>query len=153
MKIVSQLDANGYFVAAVEADESQKEPGVFHVPGGAIDVPPPTVPPGKVALWQGSEWAFVNPPTPEQQENPPIDGVPQVVSMRQARLALLSAGLLQQVEASIDALPEPQRSAARIEWDYSSEVHRDRPFVQQLSIALGLDDAQIDALFVQAAQL
>lgn len=73
--------------------------------------------------------------------------------MRQARLALLGAGLLQQVDQAISALPEPQQSAARIEWDYSSEVHRDRAFVQQLGQALGLSDEQLDALFIQAAAL
>lgn len=79
--------------------------------------------------------------------------VPRVVTMRQARLALLGAGLLQQVDQAISALPEPQQSAARIEWDYSSEVHRDRAFVQQLGQALGLSDEQLDALFIQAAAL
>lgn len=78
---------------------------------------------------------------------------PKVVTMRQARLALLGAGLLQQVDQAISALPEPQQSAARIEWDYSSEVHRDRAFVQQLGQALGLSDEQLDALFIQAAAL
>ena len=86
--------------------------------------------------------------------NRPVEAyVPQVVTMRQARLALLGAGLLTQVEAAIDALPEPQRSAARIEWDYSSEVHRGRAFVQQLGHALGLTDQQLDDLFTQAAAL
>jgi len=79
--------------------------------------------------------------------------IPQVVTMRQARLALLGAGLLAQVDAAIEALPEPQKSAARIEWDYSSEVHRDRAFVQQLGAALGLTDQQLDDLFTQAAAL
>lgn len=79
--------------------------------------------------------------------------VPRVVTMRQARLALLGAGLLQQVDQAINVLPEPQQSAARIEWDYSSEVHRDRAFVQQLGQALGLSDEQLDALFIQAAAL
>lgn len=86
--------------------------------------------------------------------HPPVTlVVPAIVTMRQARLALLGAGLLQQVDLAIDALPEPQRSAARIEWDYSSEVHRDRAFVQQLGQALGLSDEQLDALFIQAAAL
>lgn len=85
--------------------------------------------------------------------NQPPEPVPQIVTMRQARLALLGAGLLSQVDAAIDALPEPQKSAARIEWDYSSEVHRSRPFVQQLGHALGLTDEQLDALFTQAATL
>ncbi|TXH53543.1 MAG: hypothetical protein E6Q97_13090 [Desulfurellales bacterium] len=76
-----------------------------------------------------------------------------VVSMRQARLALLQAGLLDDVEAAINALPEPQRAAARIEWDYSSQVARTQPLVLQLAPALGLNEAQLDALFVTARAL
>lgn len=78
---------------------------------------------------------------------------PAIVTMRQARLALLGSGLLASVEDAINALPEPQKSAARIEWDYSSEVHRNKPFVATLAAALGLTDAQLDGLFIQAAQL
>jgi hypothetical protein len=73
--------------------------------------------------------------------------------MRQARLALLAAGLLPMVDAAINALPDPPRTAARIEWDYSNEVHRDKPFVQMLGGALGLTAEQLDNLFTQAAQL
>lgn len=40
-KIVSQMDEGGYFVCAVSADESPLEPGVFLIPGGAIDILPP----------------------------------------------------------------------------------------------------------------
>jgi hypothetical protein len=76
-----------------------------------------------------------------------------MVTMRQARLALLGVGKLAAVETAIDALPEPQKSAARIEWDYSSAVQRHNGFVQELAPALGLSDAQIDALFRQAAAL
>jgi len=56
-KIVSQLDSLGRYVGAVEADESPREPGVFHIPGGAIDVPPPVVPGGKFARWANG-WVF-----------------------------------------------------------------------------------------------
>jgi hypothetical protein len=83
----------------------------------------------------------------------PAPSVPAIVTMRQARLALMGAGLLAQVEASIDALPSPQKEAARIEWDFSSEVHRNKAFVSTLAGALGLTDAQLDALFTQAATL
>lgn len=40
-KIVSQLDDSGYFIAAIVPDESPLEPGVFLIPGGAVDVAPP----------------------------------------------------------------------------------------------------------------
>lgn len=79
--------------------------------------------------------------------------VPHEVTMRQARLALLEAGKLSAVEAAIDGLPEPERSAARIEWEYSATVRRYQPFVLQLAPALGLDAAGLDALFVKAFTL
>jgi hypothetical protein len=79
--------------------------------------------------------------------------VPQSVTMRQARLALLGAGMLPTVEAALDALSEPQRTAARIEWDYSNEVQRTHPFVQMLGGALGMTSGQLDNLFIQAGQL
>lgn len=79
--------------------------------------------------------------------------VPAEVTMRQARLALLGAGKLAAVDAAIEALPEPQRSAARIEWDYSSTVRRSQPLVLALAPALGLSTGQLDALFITAATL
>lgn len=79
--------------------------------------------------------------------------VPHEVTTRQARLALLSAGKLSSVGAAIASMPEPQKTAASIEWEYSNTLQRSNPFVTQLGAALGLDDAAIDALFVAASKL
>ena len=88
-------------------------------------------------------------------EVPPVEvnGVPQTVTMRQARLALLGAGKLSLVDAAIDGMPEPQKSAARIEWEYSNEVQRNNSFVSALGPALGMTEEQIDQLFIAAAKL
>lgn len=85
--------------------------------------------------------------------NAPQVSVPQSVTMRQARLALHAHGLLASVQSAIDSLPEPQRSEAQIEWDYSNGLERGNSFVATLGVALGLDDAAIDDLFAEAAQL
>lgn len=85
--------------------------------------------------------------------DPVTPQIPQIVTMRQARLALLAAGKLAQVDAVIESLPEPHKSASRIEWDYSSEVQRDRPFVQQIGAALGYTSEQLDQLFIEASKL
>lgn len=79
--------------------------------------------------------------------------VPQSVTMRQARLALLGAGLLASVDAEIDSLPSPQKEAARIEWEYATEVQRVSGLVPMMGAALGLDDAALDALFIAAVAL
>jgi hypothetical protein len=80
-------------------------------------------------------------------------GVPQVVSMRQARLILLQQGLLSQVGDFIETLPEPQRTVAKIEWEYSQEVHRDKELVALLATTLALSSQDLDNLFIAAAAL
>lgn len=81
----------------------------------------------------------------------PPPAVPHSVTMRQARLALLGAELLDDVESALSALEGPQGQAARIEWEYSQEVHRGKPFVQMLGAAIGLTEEQIDQLFIAAS--
>lgn len=90
--------------------------------------------------------AYVEPEAP-----PP--GVPNSVTMRQARLALLGAGLLAGVDAAIAALPSPTKEAASIEWEYAATVERNSALVTTLAGALALDDTTLDALFVAAAAL
>lgn len=87
-------------------------------------------------------------PVPE-----PAAAIPVEVTMRQARLALLSAGLYEAVEAAINSLPDPPRTAARIEWDYSNTIQRHNAFVAQLTPMLGLTEEQVDALFTAAAAI
>lgn len=91
-------------------------------------------------VYAAGEWG---PPLPPD--------VPQIVTMRQACVALHDAGLLTAVEAAIDAMDEPERTVASINWLRAREVRRDNALVQQLSAVLDLDDAALDALFVAAA--
>lgn len=79
--------------------------------------------------------------------------VPQEVTMRQARLALLENGLLANVQPAINSLPEPDKTKAEIEWDYSNALQRSNPFVATLGAALGLSSQDLDDLFIQASAL
>ena len=79
--------------------------------------------------------------------------VPASVTMRQARLALLNAGLLGLVDAAIASMPGPQKEAALIEWEYAATVERGSALIDQLAPALGLSSEQMDALFRAAASL
>ena len=111
--------------------------------------------------YDGADWV----PAPENfdtlllDEYRVVDGalsipVPSAVTPRQARLALLGAGLLAQVEAGLAAIPDPaQRQAAQIEWEYATTVVRDSQWVRTLGASLNLTSAQIDALFIAAAKL
>jgi hypothetical protein len=95
-----------------------------------------------------ADWvaAYVPPP-------PEPAAVPRIVTMRQARLALLGAGKLAAVNDAINALPSPTKEAAQIEWEYSQEVNRQNGLVSQLAPLLGMTEADLDALFVAGAAL
>lgn len=148
MKTVSQLNAQGYFTGPVIADASPLEPGVYLIPGGAIDVAPPTIPAGMVALRQGSSWVFVLPPEPEE-ETPPVDGVPQSVTRFQALAALHLAGHLQTIEAIMADPATP--ILTKLAWDNALNFERSSPTVSGLAGVLNLSDADLDALFTTAA--
>jgi len=90
--------------------------------------------------------------TPEEvaaweAEEPEPPGVPAKVSMRQARLALLGAGLLSTVQAYMD---NDATEAVRIEWEYAVDIHRSRDLVEGIGTLLGLTSEQIDDLFIAA---
>lgn len=91
--------------------------------------------------WNAGSWVPIPP------------AAPTVVTMRQARLALLNAGLLTQVNNAIAALPGISGDAARIEWEFAATVDRNSPLVASLSAALSLTPAQLDSLFTAASAL
>lgn len=91
---------------------------------------------------------------PEPYVEPEVEEViPTTITMRQARLALLAAGKLSQVDAAIATLPSPQKEQAKIAWDYSSEVQRSNGVAQLLGPMLGLTEEQIDDLFLAGSKL
>lgn len=90
------------------------------------------------------ETADLSPPPP----------VPSSVTRRQARQALLLAGLLSQVQPAIDAIPNAAtRAMVAIEWADSLYFERDRPALIGLATALGMTSAQLDQLFITASKL
>jgi hypothetical protein len=83
--------------------------------------------------------------TPEPADIPPVF-IPNI-SMRQARLALLAEGLLDDVEA---ALSTPEY---KIWWEYSTVVERNNYLVNDVLKILGKSDEEIDQMFIGASQL
>jgi hypothetical protein len=78
---------------------------------------------------------------------PPV--IPKVVTMRQAKLALLQQGLL----ASVNSVIEQAGEAEKIEWQYATEVKRDNSLVQAIASQLSITKQQLDDLFVLAKSL
>lgn len=93
------------------------------------------------------EWAAAGGVVEPWAPSPPA--VPDAVEMRQARLALLAAGRLSDVDAAIAAAGP----AAFQEWEYGSRIRRSHPLVQALGPALGWSEAEIDQLFIAAAAI
>lgn len=79
--------------------------------------------------------------------------VPTIVTMRQARRALIDAGLYAAINAAVAALPGTDGDIIRVEWEFSPIVKRDSPFVAAMVTALGLTEAQLDTLFSAAVLL
>ena len=111
--------------------------------------------PGIARYQVGAYWvdAIGEPTLAEVEAYRAAGSKPKAVTMRQARLALLQAGLLSTVNTAVANMPGAAGEAARIEWEYSGEVQRDKALVQALAPVLGLNDAQLDALFMTAAAL
>ena len=73
----------------------------------------------------------------------------QTVTMRQARLALHQAGLLETVQTAVANAD----ASVQIEWEYADSFSRTWPTLLALQAQIGLTDAQVDELFAQAALL
>ena len=80
--------------------------------------------------------------------------VPQHVARAQGKAALIGAGLWPSVLAFVAAIEDDtQRLLAEVALHDTQHWQRNSPFLNAAKTALGLDDAQLDALFVAAAQI
>jgi hypothetical protein len=159
-KIVYQTDAEGFFVGAVAADPSPLEPGVWLIPGGAVETTPPALAEGERARWTGIGWEIVPPPEPEPEPypEPEPEGVPQFIQRHQGLLALLGDGTRPgiteaMIREAIAAIADPvERERTRIRFEQQT-WRRDSEFIAWGMATFGLDDKQTDGLFTIAATL
>lgn len=120
------VDQSGVYVGGYSGAEP---------PEGSVEVP--YAPDDARQVWDGSQWSEV----PEQ--------VPASVTKRQAKLALLKAGLLDDVEAHIAGMERGDQ----IEWDDSVSFSRSSPLIEKVGGALSLSKKKIDDLFRSAEKL
>lgn len=90
--------------------------------------------------WDGSR--FIKPASPVV--------VPSSVSRFQALAALSNAGLLSRAQAAVNSATDPLVSLA---WNNAQDFRRDSSMIASLAPAIPLTSAQIDALFIAAAQI
>ena len=111
----------------------------------STDVDPPAFDPvTQSCLFQGGVWVVAD-------VVPPAPVVPEAVTRFQARAALAQAGLLDGVNAMIEHPDTPL--IVRLAWADALEFRRRSPTVLSLSGALGMSSAQLDELFISAAQI
>lgn len=111
--------------------------------------------PGLVAAvaGEGIGWSYdgqtFTPPTPPP---PSVPAVPQSVSRAQGKAALIAAGLWPAVLAAAAAIEDAtQRQLAEVALHDAGTWERSSPTLNALAFGLGMDDAQLDALFTSAA--
>jgi hypothetical protein len=132
----------------VWSDYVPEVPATFDSEGVELTAFIPEVLPTVISGGDVIETIVHEPHTPAPYVAPPTP-VPTSITMRQARLALLNAGLLDTVNAAVAAGSQQ----AQIEWEFSNEVQRSNPLIAQLTTALGWTTAQVYDLFIAGSQL
>ena len=130
--MIAYFDDKGVYVEA----EELPAPYSIVVRGEEEIYIPSSIPcrPDESYYWDGDEWRVHSVPIPES------------VTKLQAYTALSAAGYKNEFDSFFAQNPE-----AKTIWDLASVVERHNPLVGDIADALGLDDEQVDALFIAAA--
>lgn len=135
---------NGKYNGDIEQDD-------FY--GSVTDVKPPEFDENThVALFVGCNdgyWQIITREEYESMFNPPQPiQVPQSITPLQAKLQLLEMELLDEVEAMVAT----DRKIS-LYWNEALEIRRDHATLLAMVGALGLTDAQVDEMFIEASKL
>ena len=99
------------------------------------------------ANWTGYSWIDMPYSSYEYVYREPV---PEAITMRQAKLALLTVNLLATVD---EAIATSTDETLKIEWEYATECRRDWQNLITMATALGLSEVQLDELFIEGAKL
>jgi hypothetical protein len=95
--------------------------------------------------WQTWVQETAPPPAPPQ--------VPPSVSLWQFRTALRLNGNFERVQYALAQLQSPESILAAELFEYGNSIYRSSTLATELIKILGVTDEQVDALFIQAAQI
>lgn len=85
---------------------------------------------------------------------PPAAPVPQQVTRAQGKVVLIQMGLWQPVLDYVAGIADPvQKAVAEVALHDTQFWQRSSPFLAKAAAALGMTDAQLDRLFVEADQV
>lgn len=135
-KIVFQLDAAGAYVGEADAFESPLEPGVFHLPAGCVEDPPPPAVEGKERRYLDGAWGYVDiipPDEPEAPEAPELTLGEQKM-LRLANLNELASGLANSLTAGYPEFEKLTWEQQRIEvLAWQADPDAPTPFLDALA--------------------
>ena len=95
------------------------------------------------------KWTLLHDPAPA-----PASAVPASVTRAQGKVALIDAGLWPAALSYVDNIADPSlRARAEVAMHDTQEWRRDSPFIADAAASVGLTTAQLDALFIAAAQV
>lgn len=141
------LPAGCGFGFALESQYPTAAPTFYGQTDGPLDTP------GILSVITKAQYDAAEAAEMEAREANKKPTVPDVVTMRQAKITLSRAGVLAGANAAIAAMTGQPGEEARIEWEYATSLRRDHSLVKGIGVSLGLTEPEIDDLFVQAAQV
>lgn len=124
MSIPDNADLTSLGYIAIELTEKPYRDGYYAVEGPVIDFK--------------QTWELI------PYDKPDIKSI----TIRQARLYLLSIGLLDTVNSIV-----AENEKLKIEWEYATEVFKDHYFIKDVAEILGLSIESIDTMFNEASKL
>lgn len=93
-KIVYQIDPAGCLVGETMADESPLEPGVWLMPFGTIETPPPeSWPDDKTPRWNGKAWGLTHKQAPAANNNDPVAKLRDFLAANPDVAAIIQGGV------------------------------------------------------------
>lgn len=111
---------------------------------GWVEAPqPPYDPATQTCEWIDGAWVVA----------PIVIPVPTQVSMWALREATIIAGEKANIEAAMNALPEPDKWIAWNRWEYKENIVRNSPIISLLQQELGWTTEFVDDLYKSAAQI
>ena len=80
--------------------------------------------------------------------------IPKSITKRQARQQLIINGLYGNIQPMIDSIEDPtERLLTQVFWEDSNTFERNHPTLVELGTALGLTEAELDMMFINASKL
>ena len=79
--------------------------------------------------------------------------LPKTATPVRLRLALLDMGLLDSVQAYFDSLDDTVKNKIAIIWEYSTEIHKGHPMIQNMAQGMEMSEEALDEIFVKANEI